>query len=137
MDVGIVGLLNLSCLGGLLYLGNNIIKESSALNEFDKAKLFSPNRLIQYFQRKNSEATTKRSDENPDERIIRGFVEGYVDCKNPITSKIDRKTKLIYGLYFKDDIYSNDSFNRARNARDYTNKNNEVDAPLYFALKDP
>ena len=52
----------------------------------------------------------KKSEENPDEYIIKGFVEGYVDCKKPIKSKIDRKTDLVYSYYVRSDIYSNDTW---------------------------
>ena len=112
MDLGVLSFINLASLGGMLYFGGNIVKEWTDLSSFQSAKVYSPNRLLQYFQRKDFKKQAKINEDNPEEYVVRGFVEGYVDCKNPFKSVIDRKTKLIYSLYYKNEIYSNDSLGK-------------------------
>lgn len=136
MEVGITSFINLSCISGLIYYFNKMRKENKSLEKFQKAKVYSPNRLLQYFLRDDFRATAKKSPDNPDEYTIRGFCEGYVDCKNPQLSLIDRKTKLIYSVYYKDEIYSNDNFSMHKMYQP-NHKQTVINAPLYFAIRDP
>lgn len=137
MDIGIASIINLSCLGGVIYLSSNLVKEKKEHAEFMKAKVYSPNRLLSYFTRDDFRKVTKKSEDNPEEYIVRAFVEGIADCKTPVKSIIDGKSKLVYSYYYRDEIYSNDSFNQARGYNIGGKKQIQINAPLYFHLKDP
>lgn len=137
MEIALAGLLNIASLGGIGYLSSCLKKEKLKLKDIEGARVFSPSRLLSHLAKPEFISKLKQSLENPDEYLLKTFVEGYVDCNNPIHSIIDGKTKLIHSLYYKDEIYSNDSFAKARGHFTPRMEGVETRAPLVFEIKDP
>jgi len=137
MEIALASLLNLASIGGLGYLNACLKQERQKLSEIEGAKVYSPSRLLSHLIRPEFLAKLTKSSENPDEFSFKTFIEGYVNCNNPIRSLIDGKTKLVHSLYFKDEIYSNDTLAKARGFLFPNNESMEIRAPLFFNLKDP
>ena len=137
MEIVLASILNLASLGGLGYLNSCLNKEKLKLQEIEGAKVFSPTRLLNFLARSDVLDKLRRSQENPDEYILKAFIEGYTECNKPIQSVIDGKTQLIYSLCFKDEIYSNDYLAKARGLMYNTHQGVDTRAPLLFNLRDP
>jgi len=137
MEIALASFLNLASLGGLGYLSSVLKQERKKLNEIEGAKVYSPSRLLSHLAKPEFLSKLLKSSENPEEYLIKTFIEGYVDCNKPIQSIIDGKTKLIHSMCFRDEIYSNDPLAKARGLLFTTKENIETRAPLYFNLKDP
>lgn len=137
MDIGIASILNLSSLGGIIYFVKNYRDSKKMMEEIKENKVSSPSRWLARLDHESVRSNLKKSEENPHEHIIKGFVEGYVNCEKPLKSKIDGKTPLVYSLYVKNDIYSNESDTEIRSFPKKLDERTKASAPLYFALRDP
>src|SRR5690348_15915442 len=114
MDVKIASVISLLSSGGLCYLGYLIRKSNNQLKEYESHKVYSPSSLVNEVQKKSFLENITKNPDNPDEYLLNAFVEGYVECKKPIKSKLDGKTDLVYSVYYKRDICSNDSLAEIR-----------------------
>jgi hypothetical protein len=71
-----------------------------------KTPVFHPSTLLDDIS-KNTEAIKKYFRSSDEEVVGKVFIEGYLQTKYPITSVIEKKD-LLFSLFYKDKIYSND-----------------------------
>ena len=137
IDVAIASVVSLLSFGGLYKLTSNLGKEKGTLREYQNSRVYFPSALHKKFSDKEFYKNLPQSHDNSKEYRLKGFVEGYVNCNNPIKSKLDGKTDLVYSKVTRKEIRSNDFLASTDNDRDFYSRKSNISAPLYFSLKDP
>lgn len=137
MDSPIASAISLLSSGGICYLGYLISKKQGQLQELSAANTYSPSTLFSEVRKSTFLENLEKNPENPQEYLIKAFVEGNAVSSNPIKSKINGKTELIYSHYTKVENRSNDP------VQDFTADltinspvETQIDAPIYFTLRD-
>lgn len=132
----LVGALNVACVGGFWYNIRQYKKNSETYNDLYTLKVHSPGRLFRAVRQSDFLKQAKVNPGNPDEFIFKGFIEGKVDCKDPIQSRLKKDAKLILSHYFIHELYSNDTW-RNREEVIPEPKKREIRNTSNFALRDP
>lgn len=110
----VLSLLEVSGLGASIFLFYNLqkrqIKILDLMQFLKKSTVFSPELLLKVLQNRAPStylSSVKDFEEGKD--YIRGlaFVQGIVDCKNPIVSNLNKTTKLIFSSLTHQSIFSN------------------------------
>jgi len=91
----------------------NINSADKKLKQFIKTKIFSPKDLFFGIKEKEAYLVNLFKDYGKNEISGKVFVEGVPHTDLPVIGKIN-KQKLLHGIYFKEDIFSNDGI-RASN----------------------
>lgn len=136
-EVGVIvsSLISAVCGGGLLYCFKSLNLEKALVSEMQATPVLTPSSALN--RAKQGSLNFQPHPLNPSEYITKAFVEGIIDCKHPIKSRINGKTDLIYSKTFTRDSHSNDSLYEFSGKSYYGwKKNISVKAPLYFTLKD-
>ena len=135
MDLAFAGAVNLGSLFSFWALWNSFTKENATLSLIESSKTFTPFRLLQYLKNQKFLEKWTPSTDLTDEYVSRAFIEGVTKCDAPLKSIIDKQTELVYQLFYRDDIFSNDTF--IKNAPELLRTDRIINAPLYFSLTDP
>jgi len=137
METPLAVIVNVASIAGLCYFTSCLKQENFKLREIKNAKVYSPARLLAQLAQSEFLNNLKKSADNPNEYLLKAFIEGYTECDHPIQSIIDEKSKLVHSLYFRDKMYSNDSITKAKAISLPNTRKAEVRAPLSFHLRDP
>jgi len=137
IETVVASVVSLLSFGALYKLNSNEEKANKKLKEYKEARLYFPSTLSKNFKNPEFYKNLPRSSENPNEYKLKAFVEGYVTCKNPIKGKLDGKQELVYSKVTKREIRSNDFLTYPEDDLNSYGKKSNVQAPLYFSLKDP
>jgi len=136
MDIAFYGGLSIASLYGFLNVNNSLTEDRKKLNRFYKAKSFTPYSLLEHLT-SGDIGTLKKNPENPTEYITTSFVEGLVDCTHPVTSILNKKSKLVYSYSYIDDLYSNDSIMSEERLRPFQKVKPTISEPPEFEIVDP
>ena len=138
MDTKIAAVINFLSSGGLLYLFHIKKQNKIQLEEYRATKVSTPSSLIKDFQNPRFRENFTKSSDEPNEYTIKTFVEGYVECKNPIKSVLKEKIDLVYSHLYQREIRSNDILStRDKDIWRNTFGGRNINSPIYFSLRDP
>jgi len=136
MDLAIASLVSLCSSGGICYLTYHLLKQNTQFKGLNEAKLYSPSSLISEFQNPRKKDTFSQRKADPNEYVTNAFVEGYVYCREPIRSHVNRRANLAYSLIYKQEIREKNPLLEVLNVHLNESVEKHVNAPLYFQLKD-
>jgi len=136
MDLAIASLVSLCSSGGICYLTYHFIKKNGQFKELDQARVYSPSSLISEFNQPSSTNLFNQRKADPNEYTINAFVEGYVQCREPIRSEVNRRTNLVYSVIYRKEIREMSPLLEAFNLHNQGQSEVHINTPLYFTLRD-
>lgn len=135
--LSLLGVASSTC---MMLLYRSAKRDIDRLHDMEHARVFSTHKLANSLEDPNFLAAASVNPLNPDEHIIKAFVEGKVRCENPIKGTIPgNDSELVYRIYHRADIYSNQLLNsKSVNPKHlkYGSLTTQVRAPLVFDLED-
>jgi len=102
------------CLASFFFY-NSLKQQQSLLQSIEfmqKATVFSPNLLKKILEDGSPQSylnSIKRFTEGKNYSMGDAFIKGYIDCKRPLTSSINKDTKMILSHISTESIFSNNN----------------------------
>lgn len=92
---------------GLMNFHKDLRKLNQEIEDIKDSKIFTPSMLKENFM---SLLPKNNSENNNQEGVLKGFIEGIIQSHDYLTSSVNKNEKLVYKLNFINKIYENDQF---------------------------
>ncbi len=124
-------------LGGFCYFKSKLNEKDALAAQIKNTKTYFPSALLKKFKDPQFRSNVSVNPDNSNELVMKAFVEGYVQTKNPLKSSLDPTKEVVLSQIQKREIRSNDSVLELFNFPQRILAKAAKNAVYSFNLKDP